>query len=59
MEWVCQRAWDGGAWLAVLLLNKSEVMNLGAVCGFVRNTWSQERGGSLPVVQVQGKEVEH
>ena len=39
--WVCQRAWDRGAWSAVLLPNKTQVMILGAACGFIRNMWIQ------------------
>lgn len=37
--WVCQRAWDGGAWSAALLPNKPQVMTLLATCGFIRNMW--------------------
>lgn len=39
--WVCQRAWDGGAWSAALLPSKTQVMILVATCGFIRNVWIQ------------------
>lgn len=53
--WVCQRAWDGGAWSAVLLPNKTQAMILGAACGFIGNV--DPVGWGFPVVRVRVKEV--